>query len=120
MEKGGNVAYVSEVCRTRIWPDDVGECPAGFLRFRSDDGFVNRCLHCHGGMDFSDVEAVDADYGAGDYGNFGGDCVRAFDWLEANGAENAVVRVHSTNPAGREDVERVVKGDSARVWRLVG
>lgn len=101
-----------------IWLDDVRECPTGFLWFRSVGGFVNWCLHCHGGMDFSDVEAIDADHDAVECAAFGGDCVRAFDWLEANGAENVTARVHSMNPVGRENVERVVRRNSARGWRL--
>lgn len=102
----------------RIWLDDVRECPSGFVWFRSVDGFVNWCLHCHVGMDFSDVDVVDADHDAGEYAAFGGDYVRAFDWLEANGARNVTVRVHSMNPVGRENVERLVRRNSARGWRL--
>ena len=54
------------------------------------------------------IEVIDCDHDLGIYARFGGDGIRLLDWLEETG-RNYPIRIHSMNPAGAENMRRIIK-----------
>ena len=54
-----------------------------------------------------DIEMIDCDHDLGDYSSDGGDGIKLLDWL----AENKLyypIKIHTMNPVGRANMERII------------
>ena len=80
----------------KIWLDDMRPAPEGFVWCRS----VNEAKRL-----------VDCDHDLGDYACDGGDGIKLLDWL-AETRQFLPVRIHTMNPVGRENMERLLR----RYW----
>ena len=58
-----------------------------------------------------EIEILDLDHDLGDYYSDGGDAIKLLDWLAERGSFYPV-RIHTANPVGRENMERML----ARYW----
>lgn len=113
----------------KLWIDDVRPAPEGYIWCRS----VYEAIDCIiaretriGILEYDDVlsdkrkeelsiQLIDLDHDAGDYARFGGDYINLLDWLEKTG-KNYPIRIHTQNPVGRENMERIIRKNG---WRLV-
>ena len=94
-----------------IWVDDIRPCPDGYVWVKS----VNAAILCIKNYEIeyaigrgSKIELIDIDHDAGEYANEGGDYIKLLDWLEETG-RNYPIRVHSMNPVGRGNMQRIIK-----------
>lgn len=90
----------------KIWLDDLRPAPDGFVWCRSVNEAKRLILYAD-----EPVTLVDCDHDLGVYAHDGGDGIKLLDWL----AENALflpIRIHTMNPVGRENMERLLK----RYW----
>lgn len=94
----------------KIWVDDLRPAPAGYEHFRSVEETVSFLS-----KNSKKVELLDLDHDAGNYSYLGGDFIRILDWLEKEGI-SLPIRIHTANPVGRRNMERIVKKNN---WRLV-
>lgn len=89
----------------KIWVDDIRPAPEGYVHIKSVDSFIEFVEQT--GVD--SIEVVDLDHDAGEYQKDGGDYIKILDWLEFSGAEGLKVRIHSANPVGRANMQRIIK-----------
>lgn len=97
----------------KLWVDDVRPAPEGYIWAKS----VIEARQWIGSTEFfrNKFELIDIDHDAGDYAFDGGDYIKLLDWLEETG-RNYPIRIHSMNPVGRENMERIIRKNG---WRLV-
>ena len=97
----------------KLWVDDVRPAPNMYVWLKSVDeakeciefleeqlARVREELRPYSG---NNIEIIDIDHDAGDYGRFGGDYIKLLDWLEETG-RNCPIRIHSMNPVGVENM----------------
>lgn len=92
----------------KIWVDDIRPAPEGYIHIKSVDSFINFVEQ----VGVNNIEVVDLDHDAGDFQKDGGDYIKILDWLEFLGAEDLKVRIHSANPVGRANMQRIIKKNS--------
>ncbi len=93
----------------KIWVDDLRPVPEGYEWAKS----VNQAIALVEKAEANEekVELLDLDHDLGDYYADGGDAIRLLDWLTERGTFYPI-RIHTANPVGRENMERVI----ARYW----
>lgn len=96
----------------KIWVDDVRPTPHGYMTIQSVDEFIE--WFDKNGSD--KIEVLDLDHDAGKFHSKGGDYIRILDYLEFQGVENLKVRIHSDNPVGRQNMQRIIKKNG---WKEV-
>ena len=102
----------------KLWIDDVRPAPNMYVWLKSVDeakeciefleeqlAKVREELRPYSG---NNIEIIDIDHDAGDYGRFGGDYILLLDWLEETG-RNYPIRIHSMNPVGVENMRRIIR-----------
>jgi hypothetical protein len=89
----------------KIWVDDIRPAPNGYIWIKSVNEFIDYLVE-HG---INDIAVFDFDHDAGDYQKDGGDYIRCLDYLEYIGADGINVRIHSANPVGRSNMQRIIK-----------
>ena len=93
-----------------MWVDDVRPAPAGYVHIKS----VNDFIEFVDDAGIESIAVVDLDHDAGEFQEDGGDYIRCLDYLELTGAEDICVRLHSANPAGRANMDRIVRRNNGR------
>ena len=102
----------------KLWIDDVRQAPNMYVWLKSVDE-AKECIEFleeqlekvpteirrYSG---NNIEIIDVDNDAGDYGRFGGDYIKLLDWLEETG-RNYPIRIHSMNPVGRENMRAIIQ-----------
>lgn len=93
----------------KIWVDDLRPVPEGYEWAKSVNQAIYLVEKAEAGGE--KVELLDLDHDLGDYYSDGGDAIKILDWLAERGAFYPV-RIHTANPVGRENMERMI----ARYW----
>ncbi len=96
----------------KIWVDDIREVPEGYIWIKSVDEFI-KFVDEHG---VESIEVFDFDHDAGNYNIDGGDYIRCLDYLEFIKAKDINVRLHTGNPVGRQNMQRIIKKNG---WKEV-
>ena len=96
----------------KIWVDDVRPTPPGYMTIQSVDEFIE--WFNNNGSD--KIEVLDLDHDSGKFHNKGGDYIRILDYLEIQGVDDLKVRIHSDNPVGRQNMQRIIKKNG---WKEV-
>ena len=93
----------------KIWVDDLRPVPKGYAGARS----VNEAIACilEAEEKKIEIELLDLDHDLGDYSKDGGDAIKLLDWL-AERETFYPVRIHTANPVGRANMERMI----SRYW----
>ncbi len=93
----------------KIWVDDLRPIPEGYECAKS----VNQAIALveKAETDGEVVELLDLAHDLGDFYTDGGDAIKILDWLAERGTFYPV-RIHTANPVGRENMERMI----ARYW----
>ena len=102
----------------KLWIDDVRSAPNMYVWLKSVDeakeciefleeqlAKVPNELRIYSG---NNIEIIDIDHDAGDYGRFGGDYIRLLDWLEETG-RNYPIHIHSMNPVGVANMRAIIE-----------
>lgn len=98
--------------KVKIWVDDVRSTPPGYMTIQSVDEFIE--WFDKNGID--KIEVLDLDHDAGKFHDKGGDYIKILDYLEFQGVEDLKVRIHSDNPVGRQNMQRIIKKNG---WKEV-
>ena len=93
----------------KIWVDDLRPVPEGYEWAKSVNQAIYLVEKAEAGGE--KVELLDLDHDLGDYYSDGGDAIKILDWLAERGTFYPV-RIHTANPVGRENMERMI----ARYW----
>lgn len=92
----------------KIFLDDVRDIPAGWTGARSVNEF--RRIINEANSRGEEIESISFDHDLGENAEDGYDAVK---WLAENYpqyiVENTVIKSHSDNPAGRENIEKFVE-----------
>jgi hypothetical protein len=91
----------------KIWVDDVRPAPEGYHWCKSVNeakDFIEGCMKWN-----RKIEIIDLDHDAGDYASDGGDYIALLDWLEEYMICYFPIRIHSMNPVGRENMQRIIR-----------
>lgn len=110
----------------KLWVDDVRPAPNMYLWLKSVDEakecieFLERQLERISTPELrqqsqNNITLIDLDHDAGDYAIYGGDYIKLLDWLEETG-RNYPIRIHSMNPVGRENMQRIIRKNG---WKEV-
>lgn len=94
----------------KIWLDDVRPAPQGYTLAQSVNQAKSLILKAEEVGEI--IEIIDCDHDLGDYFIDGGDGIKLLDWL-CERQTFYPVALHTANPVGRENMERVIK----RFWR---
>lgn len=97
--------------KIKIWVDDIRKVPEGYIGTKSVDETIELIekIEKEGG----EIELLDLDHDLGDYAKFGGDAIKILDYLAEHEKFYPIV-IHTANPVGRANMERVVK----RYWQM--
>ena len=98
--------------KVKIWVDDVRPTPPGYMTIQSVDEFIK--WFDKNGSD--KIEVLDLDHDAGKFHSKGGDYIRILDYLEIKCVDDLRVRIHSDNPVGRQNMQRIIKKNG---WKEV-
>ena len=93
----------------KIWLDDVRPAPQGYTLAQSVNQAKSLILKAEEVGEI--IEIIDCDHDLGDYFIDGGDGIKLLDWL-CERQTFYPVALHTANPVGRENMERVIK----RFW----
>ena len=93
----------------KIWVDDLRPVPSGYVGTKS----VNETIELIEKLENAGerIELLDLDHDLGDYVSQGGDAIKILDYLAERGTYYPV-SIHTANPVGRENMERMIK----RYW----
>ena len=94
----------------KIWLDDIREAPEGYEAAKSVNEAVTLIENAE--KDNKKIEVLDLDHDLGDYYKNGGDGIKLLDWLAERGTFYPV-RLHTANPVGRANMERMI----TRYWK---
>ena len=93
----------------KIYLDDVRVAPEGYVHARS----VNQAIKLIEQYEkLEKIELIDLDHDLGDYVKDGGDGIKLLDYLVEN-QKFYPVKLHTMNPVGRENMQRVID----RYWK---
>ena len=89
----------------KIWVDDVREVPEGYIGTKSVNETIMLIekIENEGGK----IGLLDLDHDLGDYAQFGGDAIKILDYL-AEHEKFYPVKIHTANPVGRANMERMI------------
>ena len=96
--------------KVKIWVDDIRAVPLGYEGTKSVDETITLIEKIE--ADGGEVELLDLDHDLGDYARFGGDAIKILDYLAERGAFYPI-RIHTANPVGRANMERIIE----RYWK---
>lgn len=113
----------------KLWIDDLRPAPEGYVWVRSVNEAKNFIISLesyeNGSLDELDFDwlddytpgthLLDIDHDAGDFACDGGDYIKLLDWLEETG-RNFVIRIHSMNPVGRQNMLAICRKNNWRVF----
>ena len=89
----------------KLWLDDLRPVPYGYEGAKSVNEAKKLIQEAeHNGIE---IEALDLDHDLGDYADQGGDAIRLLDWLAERGTFYPV-EIHTANPVGRANMERIL------------
>ena len=91
----------------KIWMDDLRPAPNGFIWCRSVNEAKQTIMTAE-----EPIELIDCDHDLGDYASDGGDGIKLLDWLAETG-QHYPDRLHTMNPVGRENMQRLIE----RYWK---
>ena len=93
----------------KIWVDDLRPVPQGYIGTKS----VNETIELIEKLEDAGetIELLDLDHDLGDYASQGGDAIKLLDYLAERGTFYPVA-IHTANPVGKANMERVIK----RYW----
>ena len=93
----------------KIWVDDLRPVPQGYIGTKS----VNETIELIDKLEDAGetIELLDLDHDLGDYASQGGDAIKLLDYLAERGTFYPVA-IHTANPVGKANMERVIK----RYW----
>lgn len=93
----------------KIWVDDLRPIPDGYVGTKS----VNETIALIEKLETvgEEIELIDLDHDLGDYAYDGGDAIKLLDYL-AERATFYPIKIHTANPVGRANMERMIK----RYW----
>ena len=97
----------------KLWIDDVRPAPEGY-EWVSSVNMAIAAIELWEDLP-EGIELLDIDHDAGDFACDGGDYIEVLNWLERTG-RNYPIRIHSMNPAGRENMRRIIQKNG---WREV-
>lgn len=94
----------------KIWVDDIRPAPVkgGYIWCMSTNKAIEKISECGRG----ETLILDLDHDAGNFFYDGGDYIKLLDWLEVYNVEKKLdikVHIHSMNPVGRQNMERICK-----------
>lgn len=105
----------------KLWIDDMRTAPENYLWCKSVNEakdmieFIERVFGKYSLWNPStgeekrvNIELIDIDHDAGDYAKDGGDYIKLLDWFEETG-RNYLIRIHSMNPVGVENMRRIIQ-----------
>ena len=113
----------------KIWVDDVRPAPDGYVWKSSVNDTKNFIEYCEDVLAWHitdteldklvteeyKIEIIDIDHDAGDKVTSGGDFIEILNWMEETG-RNYPIRIHSMNPVGRKNMERIIFKNG---WKLI-
>ena len=90
----------------RLWVDDCRTPPTEgeWIWLKTINGTID-FLNRFKGMNM--IELISLDHDAGDFAKDGGDYIRILDWMEANDYDNIIIHIHSRNPVGVANMNRI-------------
>lgn len=92
-----------------IWLDDEREAPLGYVHCHSVNEAIRVIQYCR--ENDIDIDVIDCDHDLGEYAEDGGDAVKLLDWLVGQ-RFLPPIELHTMNPVGRENMQRMIK----RYW----
>jgi hypothetical protein len=93
----------------KIWVDDIREVPEGYIGTKSVNETI--ALIEQAELNGETIELLDLDHDLGDYAKDGGDAIKILDYL-AERETYYPIHIHTANPVGRANMERML----ARFW----
>ena len=94
----------------KLWLDDLRPAPTGYETAKSVNEAIRLILEAENKHVV--IEILELDHDLGDYSKDGGDAIKLLDWLAERGTFYPI-RVHTANPIGRANMERIIK----RFWK---
>jgi len=96
-----------------LWLDDLRPAPEGYFWCRS----VNEAKLCIETAEsyHEKISVIDCDHDLGIYAKLGGDGIKLLDWL-AERETYYPVKLHTMNPVGRENMQRILNRFWNRFW----
>ena len=90
----------------RLWIDDCRTPPieGEWIWLKTVNGTID-FLNRFKGMNM--IELISLDHDAGDFAKDGGDYIRILDWMEANDYDKITIHIHSRNPVGVANMNRI-------------
>ena len=106
----------------KLWVDDTRPAPIGYIWVKSVNEAIERIEDSEirvGMLDHNNplcekyikelsIDVIDLDHDAGDYAYDGGDYIKILDYLEET-ERNYPIHIHSQNPAGVENMRRIIR-----------
>ena len=96
--------------KVKIWVDDIRPVPSGYEGTKSVRETIALIEEIE--ADGGEIELLDLDHDLGDYARFGGDAIKILDYLAERGTFYPI-RIHTANPVGRANMERMIE----RYWK---
>ena len=93
----------------KIWLDDLRPAPNGYNIAQSVNEAIKLIVDAENNN--IEIELIDLDHDLGDYASDGGDAIKLLDWL-AERESFYPVAIHTANPVGRANMERMIE----RFW----
>lgn len=95
----------------KLWLDDIRQPPSYYSHHAySVDAAKMMILEAERRRE--DIECIDCDHDLGNYFQYGGDGIKLLDWLAERGTFYPI-KLHTANPVGRANMERMIK----RYWQ---
>lgn len=98
----------------KLWIDDMRPAPQGYYWCKTVDNTIDLLND-----PFIDVEELNLDHDAGDMVEWGGDYIEILNYMEMchyeyNTDFNFVIKFHSANPVGIQNMKRICEANG---WR---
>lgn len=94
----------------KIWVDDIRPIPEGYVGTKSVNETIQLIIEAENKGQI--IELIDLDHDLGCYAADGGDAIKILDFL-AERETYYPIRIHTANPVGRANMERVIQ----RYWK---
>lgn len=95
--------------KVKIYVDDVRPVPKGYEGTKSVDETIALIEELE--VKGVEIELLDLDHDLGDYAKYGGDAIKILDYL-AERETYYPIAIHTANPVGRANMERMIE----RYW----
>lgn len=94
----------------KIWVDDIRPVPEGYVGTKSVNETIQLIIEAENKGQI--IELLDLDHDLGNYAADGGDAIKILDFL-AERETYYPIRIHTANPVGRANMERMIQ----RYWK---